>query len=106
MVIFAQTGSKILVTGNGNLTLHSSLIKCNKTINSDLKITKGTDLFSQLYIVSIIVPDGDSNYVFPIVFGLLKRKTKQTYIRFLTWIKYQYRHVMSFQENEMWLESL
>ena len=73
-------------------------------INSDVKLTKGTDLFSQLYIISIIVPDGDTNHVFPICFGLLKRKTKQCYNNFLTWIKYQYRNAMNFDENEVWLE--
>ena len=40
------------------------------------------------------------------MFALLKKKTKQTYIRLLSWIKFKYREFMNFDENmdEIWLE--
>ena len=52
------------------------------------KLTKSYAKYEQVYIISMIEADieSDSTLFFPVVIGLLQSKCKTSYIRFLKWI--------------------
>ena len=57
------------------------------------KLTKSYSKFEQVYIISAIEADveSDSTLFFPMVIGLLQSKSKTSYVRFLKWIDQQSR---------------